>query len=252
MLKISYKQVFIGLAVCCILVLPFTYFWFIIDGCFPTGENISKGDWLGFWGGYLSFVGATILGVIAVWQNNQANKTNLKAIEENRRIYQIGFENELKRAQYLAIIHGVEEINNKLVEANKSFASMLQKAKETGAMDDVVKAYDSILQTLNFVYFFEFDRILPISFDERYPELKKYRENVKDQLKATIENVKNQKSELKKMFKTHDEVQIKLTVGNDQISLNEILSLFYNKLYSMNSYSFAQDVKLEESGEQHG
>ena len=105
---------------------------------------------------------------------------------------------------------------------------------------------------INFVYFFEFDRILPISFDERYPELKKNRENVKDQLKATIENVKNQKSELKKMFKTHDEVQIKLTVGNDQISLNEILSLFYNKLYSMNSYSFAQDVKLEESGEQLG
>ena len=61
MLKISYKQVFVGLAVCCILVLLFTCFWFIIDGCFPMGENISKGDWLGFWGGYLSFVGATIL-----------------------------------------------------------------------------------------------------------------------------------------------------------------------------------------------
>ena len=101
--------------------MPITYGWFVIGGPFPTGEGISKGDWLGFWGGYLSFAGATILGTIAVWQNNQVNKTNQTAIEENRRIYQIGFENELRKAKYLAIIHAIEELNTKLVEINKNF-----------------------------------------------------------------------------------------------------------------------------------
>lgn len=69
----------------------------------------------------MSFAGATILGTIAVWQNNQVNKTNQTAIEENRRIYQIGFENELRKAKYLAIIHAIEELNTKLVEINKNF-----------------------------------------------------------------------------------------------------------------------------------
>lgn len=45
-------------------------------GFLPTGTDLDKSDWLGFWAGYLSFAGSLILGVIALWQNDKANEMN--------------------------------------------------------------------------------------------------------------------------------------------------------------------------------
>ena len=67
-----------GLAILIILPIIFilTYFWFIFEGCFPVGENLEKSHWLGFWAGFLSFVGTVFLGVVALWQNDKANELN--------------------------------------------------------------------------------------------------------------------------------------------------------------------------------
>lgn len=233
----TYKHILIGLGITCLLLLPITYGWFVIGGPFPTGEGISKGDWLGFWGGYLSFVGATILGTIAVWQNNQANKTNQTAIEENRRIYQIGFENELRKAKYLAIIHAIEELNTKLVEINKNFLSLLHEAKNTHQEEKLVSAYSKTIESLNFMASFEFDQILPISFDKQYPEIKEYRDRIKAQIQQTIDGLEKEKAQVSEALNAGRKVTgIHITIGNDQEALTKILGVFYNKLYALDSY----------------
>lgn len=246
-MKKAYKLVFAGLGIGCILLLPLTYGWFVLGGPFTTGEGISKGDWLGFWGGYLSFVGATILGAVAIWQNNQANQTNQKAIEENRKIYQIGFENELKRSKYLTIIHSVEEISDKLIDADKTFLSMLHDAQKTGSVHDAIRAYDNLLETLNFMVRFEFDRILPTSFDTQYPEIAGYRSKIKDQLHQVIKSVEEQKSNAAKILAyCSTGVYLEVTIGIDKTSLMEILGVFYDKLYDADAYSAAVAIKPEQ------
>jgi len=70
----------------CIVLAATLYFaiwkWFITDGDIPLGSDLSKSDWLGFFGGFLSFLGTTFLGVIALQQTNAINKQ--KTIEEYR------------------------------------------------------------------------------------------------------------------------------------------------------------------------
>jgi hypothetical protein len=48
--------------------------------------SLTVGDALGFYGSILSFIGTVILGCVAIWQNNNANKNNkrLTDIEERR------------------------------------------------------------------------------------------------------------------------------------------------------------------------
>lgn len=249
-MKKAYKLVFAGLGMGCILLLPLTYGWFILGGPFTTGEGISKGDWLGFWGGYLSFVGATILGAVAIWQNNQANQTNQKAIEENRRIYQIGFENELTRSKYLTIIHAIEEISDKIIEADKTFLSMLHDAQKNGAVNDAVRAYDNLLESINFIVRFEFDRILPLSFDAQYPEIADYRIKIKGQLNQLIKSVEEQKQNVATILAyCSTNVHFGVTIGIDKTSLMEILGVFYDKLYNADAYSAVATITQEQENE---
>lgn len=236
----------------CLLLLGFTYFWFafglpVVGFVAPTGKDIYKSDWLSFWGGFLSFAGATVLGAVAVWQNKQANQTNQKAIEENRRIYQAGFQNELAQSKYLMIIHAVEEISDKLIEIEKDFLVTLHEAKAKGTTDDSLCAYDKIIASLNFMTRFEFDRILPLSFDNQYPEIANYRRKTKEQLEATIKSVEKQKDALSKALQEPEaKICLEITIGNDQKTLNEILNVFYNKLYSSDAYISIEDVELEQ------
>ena len=239
----------------CLLLLGFTYFWFafglpVVGFVAPTGKDIYKSDWLSFWGGFLSFAGATVLGAVAVWQNKQANQTNQKAIEENRRIYQIGFENELTRSKYLAIIHAIEEISDKVIEADKAFLSMLHDAQKTGAVNDAIRAYDNLLETMNFMVRFEFDRILPLSFDAQYPEIADYRMKIKEQLNQLVNSVEEQKRNVvTTLAYCSTNVHFGVTIGIDKTSLMEILDVFYDKLYNVDAYSAVTTITQEQENE---
>lgn len=59
------------------------YLVFCVNGVLPLGSDLTKGDWLGFWAGFLSFVGALFLGVIAIWQNNMLDQKNSKLEQNN-------------------------------------------------------------------------------------------------------------------------------------------------------------------------
>lgn len=226
----------------CLLLLGFTYFWFafglpVVGFVAPTGEDIYKSDWLSFWGGFLSFAGATVLGAVAVWQNKQANQTNQQAIEENRRIYQIGFENDLRKAKYSAIIHAIEESNTKLIEINKNFLHLLHEAESTRDQKTLISVYDKTIESLNFLVSFEFDQMLPLSFDSQYPEIKEYRTKIKEQIQGTIVGLEEQKKQVIEMIREGQSITgIQVTIGNNQEALIKILGVFYNKLYAINSY----------------
>lgn len=243
-----YRHILIALGIGCLALLPVTYVWFVIGGIFPTGENISKGDWLGFWGGYLSFAGATILGAIAVWQNNQANKTNQTAIEENRRIYQISFENELRKAKYLAIIHAIEKVNKRWAEIEEEFLTLLHYTEDSQQDDDIISAYQKTIENLNFVMHFEFECMFPSSFDEQYPQLKIYRENMKQQLESTISSLEDEKTAMMQRIEKGQRVEInKVTIYTNPKELNEILRFFYDKLYALDGYISGLDPALKQS-----
>lgn len=67
-----------------VVPLLLSYFWFALNGVFPSGE-IAKASWLSFWGSFLSFYGTFFLGLVAVWQNTNANaeikRTNAMSVE---------------------------------------------------------------------------------------------------------------------------------------------------------------------------
>ncbi len=64
-------------------ILILSYLFFTMDGFIPTGLELEKASWLGFWAGYLSFAGALFLGAVALWQNKKANEINDKLVEFN-------------------------------------------------------------------------------------------------------------------------------------------------------------------------
>lgn len=77
--KISYKRAGIVLTIVFIVVYVLVYIFFVGEGFIPVGGNLTKGDWLSFFGTYLSFVGATLVSVMALAQ------THLYAEKQNSR-----------------------------------------------------------------------------------------------------------------------------------------------------------------------
>lgn len=69
----------IGIVVAVILFYIIVYLCFAWEGVIPVGIDLIKGDWLAFFGTYLSFVGATSVSVVALVQ------TRLYAKEQNDR-----------------------------------------------------------------------------------------------------------------------------------------------------------------------
>lgn len=70
MQKISYKHVGIVLTIVFIVAYVLVYVFFVGKGIIPVGENLTKGDWLSFFGTYLSFVGATLVSMMALAQTH--------------------------------------------------------------------------------------------------------------------------------------------------------------------------------------
>jgi len=66
----NYWIIGLVLASSAILLYILIYLSFAGNGFIPTGEYLTKGDWLAFFGTYLSFVGATLVSVIALVQTH--------------------------------------------------------------------------------------------------------------------------------------------------------------------------------------
>ena len=66
----NYWIIGLVLASSVILLYILIYLSFAGKGFIPTGKYLTKGDWLAFFGTYLSFVGATLVSVIALVQTH--------------------------------------------------------------------------------------------------------------------------------------------------------------------------------------
>lgn len=64
-----------------------TWVWFAIDGIFSTG-GMDKGVWLSFWGGFLAFFGTVFLGLVSIWQNENAYNISerMLKVEETKHV----------------------------------------------------------------------------------------------------------------------------------------------------------------------
>lgn len=87
-----------GLFLVSVIVLFYIliYLCFVGEGFIPTGSNLTKGDWLAFFGTYLSFVGATLVSVIALAQTHiYAKKQNSRDLAVRKKQIQPIFSVEI-------------------------------------------------------------------------------------------------------------------------------------------------------------
>lgn len=93
--KINYKH--IGLVLLIIIVFyVLIYLCFKGEGFIPAGSNLTKGDWLAFFGTYLSFVGATLVSGIALVQSHlYAEKQNSRDLAVRKKQIQPIFSIEI-------------------------------------------------------------------------------------------------------------------------------------------------------------
>lgn len=87
-----------GLVLASIIILFYVliYLCFVGEGIIPTGNNLTKGDWLAFFGTYLSFVGATLVSVIALVQTHiYAKKQNSRDLAMRKKQIQPIFSVEI-------------------------------------------------------------------------------------------------------------------------------------------------------------
>ena len=241
-MKKTYKRAFVVLGIGCILLLLLTYGWFVIGGLFPTGDDISKGDWLGFWGGYLSFTGATILGAVAVWQNNQANETNQRAIEENRKINEENFKNQLWKDQYLTIIAGIQSVSESIFSINKTIVNQLlcnhpnpdkDSLKDIQMIIDIV---EQLITQIDFLYL-KIDSIIPVYFDSEFPDVKGNRSKIKISLQNTRNSLEDYKNQLSHAIGNGNlNLSFNINIEIPQDALISMSSIFHKKLYSISSY----------------
>jgi len=73
----------LGLIILAISLLIFPTVWIFSQSkwIITTGTGLEKSDWLSFWGSYLSYLGAVILGAIALWQNQSLSEANKRLVE---------------------------------------------------------------------------------------------------------------------------------------------------------------------------
>lgn len=236
-----------------LLLFLFSYIWFaMIKGIFPAGDNLQKGDWLSFWGSFLSFAGSLILGIIAVWQNNRANELNerailenkrinelqsewnKKAILENRKISEIQFEHELKRNEYTLIINGIQAISSRIYNIVQSTAEITTKEVDKSILKDYI---ESIILDVHLLQHAEMNALLPAFYEEKYAELKSGKERISEALNGFNVALKDAVTALEKNDKNP---HVLLQYPNE--TLVQLSSLFYEKLNSIQSYrSFVEE-----------
>lgn len=237
-------------------IFVITYLWFIFHGGLPTGEDLNKGDWLAFWGSFLSFGGSVVLGSVSVWQNIQANETNQRAIIENRRVLQIQFENDLERSKYIHIIKSTQHIAQRISDVNKqllnfslqNFPSPDNDVRESLLL--VVKNLDPIITDIQFLCTVEIDSIIPICYDEEFSLLKENRQKIKETLYSTISKIETYKKDIVSLEGKGDRdvfIQFDFNIPLDAII--SIISYFEHEINSIPSRNSFAD-KEETSNEQ--
>ena len=92
----NYWIIGLVLASSAILLYILIYLSFAGNGFIPTGEHLTKGDWLAFFGTYLSFVGATLVSAIALVQTHiYAKKQNSRDLAVRKKQIQPIFSVEI-------------------------------------------------------------------------------------------------------------------------------------------------------------
>lgn len=213
------------------LILVGTYLWFVVRGVFPTGDNLEKGDWLAFWGGFLSFGGSLLLGIVSIWQNNQANAVNKRAIEENRRMSQIEFENELKRNKCLLILEGIHQLSKRVSE-------IIQRANFSRSdlpIEGMIAFIESVRIEINVLYEMEIDNFLPSCYEQDFPELTDY----KDTIKKSLKNAEKQIEKNKMAVGINNAPVVEITINRN--TLLDLNSHFHEVLNSISTYSSFDD-----------
>jgi len=144
--KIKTMLVIIGLFLAPLIVVHLLFKW----GAgydFLTAEW-SAGDLIGYIAGFAVFAGTVILGIIAVWQNDKANKTNdslLKLTEENERKSVLPF---LSFNAYIPKYEGNSFISflAKAIPGDKTN----EDANNFTPLEDTARRVDFLLSELNF------------------------------------------------------------------------------------------------------
>lgn len=144
--KMKTILVIIGLFLVPLIVVHLLFKW--NTGYDFISAEWSAGDLIGYIAGFEAFAGTVVLGIIAVWQTDKANKTNdslLKLTEENERKSVLPF---LSFNSYIPKYEG------------NSFISLLAKAMSEGKtnkndnefipLEDTAKRMDFLLSELNF------------------------------------------------------------------------------------------------------
>lgn len=225
----------ISIALICLFVA--TYLWFIFRGGLPAGDGLEKGDWLAFWGSFLSFSGSVVLGAVSVWQNTQANETNRKAITENQRVLQIQFENDLERNKYVQIITSTQHIAQRISDVNKqlvnfslqNFPSPDNDVRELLVL--AIKKLDPVITDIQFLCVVEIDSVIPVCYDEEFPVLKENRQKIKSTLNATISKIEEYKKDVISLEgKRNRDVFIQFNFSIPMDALIAIISYFEHEI----------------------
>lgn len=229
------KKHWLHLAIAAIpVVFICTYIWFVISGPVPVGEDLEKSDWLTFWGGFLSFTGSIVLGIVAVLQNIQANETNKRTIDDNRRMREIEFEHELKKNEYIRIIDGIREMHHRIFTIIEELNSTLKRENPT-----VEKSYiESVAADIKYYRNMEIDSILPPCYDKKYPAL----EDGKKIIKQTLEMCEQALRNSIKKLDAGEETVYNISIAIPQDAFLDLSSYFHNKLNDIQSYrSFVKE-----------
>lgn len=225
------------------LILVGTYLWFIAQGIFPTGDSLTKSDWLAFWGGFLSFSGSVVLGVVAVWQNSKANETNEKMLKETQRLGQVEFENDIKRDQYIRVINGTQQIGKKVSDICIQLSNVNIELRKEPSARFAADLLTPIITSIMLLRKMEIDNSIPIGYDDEFPIIQKNRGIIKDILQKNEEKMTFDREKLKKQDgKVSGEYTISVTITDISTALSEIISYFNSQLDIIDSYrSFVEE-----------
>lgn len=81
----KHKIHIIVLAAASVIVYFLIYLVFRGNGFVPVGVDLGKSDWLSFLGAYLSFIGAVIVSMIAIFQSRYYSELNEKKDAASRK-----------------------------------------------------------------------------------------------------------------------------------------------------------------------
>jgi len=115
------KTIFIKIGFSGLIIYCLIWFWFIIDGPIPVGKTLTKGDWLLFFGSFLSFAGTILLGIIALKMNKKMVQINENMARMNEDLLRV---NLYDKASNIVISAKKHETINKYFDKESEIGSL--------------------------------------------------------------------------------------------------------------------------------